>query len=274
MPDTARLIIPYPTGDDEPDGPSQMQAIAERVDDVAPEYLQGVFSSRPAAGHEGRFFFATDTDRLYYDDGSTWNSIFATAGTAAGTFAAGDDARITRAEADLATYKTLWRASTTIVAGAVTIDADYLMPSSGTPFKATYSGTTGDNVDAGGCPALFYYDPNRYVIAGKTPKLYLVGSCFTDGEASLSNAASVEVLNMKAPVAGKWALAGTYSGPGATFASGSSGAVGANSMMQEVSGVGINAPGSAQWLAFHLIPNFLAAGSAMHIQVACQLHYT
>jgi hypothetical protein len=45
-------------------------------------YVQGVFSARPSAGVEGRFFFATDTSAMYYDTGSAWASVQTTASIA------------------------------------------------------------------------------------------------------------------------------------------------------------------------------------------------
>jgi len=45
-------------------------------------YVQGVFSARPVAGVEGRFFFATDTSAMYYDTGSAWASVQTTASIA------------------------------------------------------------------------------------------------------------------------------------------------------------------------------------------------
>ena len=38
-------------------------------------YAQGAFASRPAAGTIGRFYYATDTAVLYYDDGTAWRDI-------------------------------------------------------------------------------------------------------------------------------------------------------------------------------------------------------
>lgn len=36
--------------------------------------LEGLFADRPAANGTKRFYFATDTNALYYDDGA-WNAI-------------------------------------------------------------------------------------------------------------------------------------------------------------------------------------------------------
>lgn len=35
----------------------------------------GTFSARPAAGIDGRIYFATDTKRLYRDNGTTWDDM-------------------------------------------------------------------------------------------------------------------------------------------------------------------------------------------------------
>jgi hypothetical protein len=39
---------------------------------LVPVYGQGVFASRPTVGVPGRFYFATDTQILYYDTGTAW----------------------------------------------------------------------------------------------------------------------------------------------------------------------------------------------------------
>lgn len=38
-------------------------------------FLQGVVASLPAAGNSGRYYFATDTDELYLDNGASWENI-------------------------------------------------------------------------------------------------------------------------------------------------------------------------------------------------------
>ncbi|HEV2463537.1 MAG TPA: hypothetical protein VGT04_07020 [Acidobacteriaceae bacterium] len=37
--------------------------------------IEGTLSGRPAAGTAGRLYFATDTKRHYYDNGSGWDDI-------------------------------------------------------------------------------------------------------------------------------------------------------------------------------------------------------
>ena len=38
-------------------------------------FLQDIYANRPAPGTAGRFYFATDTVTLYYDNGSAWKQI-------------------------------------------------------------------------------------------------------------------------------------------------------------------------------------------------------
>lgn len=39
--------------------------------------IKGLKKNRPVAGKEDRMFFATDENRIYYDDGSMWNLVTA-----------------------------------------------------------------------------------------------------------------------------------------------------------------------------------------------------
>lgn len=49
-------------------------------------YLQGIASARPVAGTVGRFYYASDTTALSYDDGVGWRTVFdPTTVTTAGT---------------------------------------------------------------------------------------------------------------------------------------------------------------------------------------------
>lgn len=45
------------------------------IDQYAAMYLQDVIANIPAAGTEGRYFWATDENKLYYDDGAAWNDL-------------------------------------------------------------------------------------------------------------------------------------------------------------------------------------------------------
>lgn len=76
MQNTARRAISYPdlTRDDRPDVPLHLSNLATALD-VDVLYTQGTDAARVAAAHQlsgGRFWFTTDTDNLFYDDGTSW----------------------------------------------------------------------------------------------------------------------------------------------------------------------------------------------------------
>ena len=71
---TTRLALPYPLAADSPAGHTQMQALANAIDNAV-IFGQGLLSARPAAAIQGRIYFATDTAIFYYDTGSAWISI-------------------------------------------------------------------------------------------------------------------------------------------------------------------------------------------------------
>lgn len=54
---------------------AQLDADNAKLDAAAALYGQGLFNARPAAGVAGRFYFAEDTDLVYYDDGATWVTV-------------------------------------------------------------------------------------------------------------------------------------------------------------------------------------------------------
>lgn len=54
---------------------TQMDTSHSSLESRVPVYLQDTFGNRPAAGTVARFFFATDTYRLYYDDGVAWRDV-------------------------------------------------------------------------------------------------------------------------------------------------------------------------------------------------------
>jgi hypothetical protein len=54
---------------------SQMDASHEAIEQRTMIYLQGNFSARPSAGTLGRMYYASDTQEMYYDDGTRWNQI-------------------------------------------------------------------------------------------------------------------------------------------------------------------------------------------------------
>lgn len=75
MPSTTRLQIPYPAASDPPNGPAQMQAIAEALDNAAIDLAEGTLSARPVPSKRGRWYYATDAQTLYRDSGSTWRAV-------------------------------------------------------------------------------------------------------------------------------------------------------------------------------------------------------
>lgn len=81
MPTTTRLAIPYPAGTDAPNGPAQLQALANALDNAAIDLTEGTLASRPAASLRGRWYYATDVGILYRDSGSTWRSLVQMLGT-------------------------------------------------------------------------------------------------------------------------------------------------------------------------------------------------
>jgi concanavalin A-like lectin/glucanase superfamily protein len=102
---TTRASIPHPVATDAADVPSDMTAMANAIDAILPIWLSGLASGRPAASKNGRFYWATDTLLLSYDNGSVWTSINAadlaaavasqrTLGTGSTQAAAGNDSRL------------------------------------------------------------------------------------------------------------------------------------------------------------------------------------
>lgn len=86
MPTTTRAALRYPLLADTPDVPRDIGNLAADADSVFAMYGQGTFASRPTStggtpGKSGRFYYATDTVRLYYDFGTGWTEIGPTSGT-------------------------------------------------------------------------------------------------------------------------------------------------------------------------------------------------
>jgi len=75
MPTTTRLSLPYPGGGDSPDGPAQIGALAQALDNAAIDLAEGTFAARPAASIRGRYYYATDVGVLYRDRGSSWMPV-------------------------------------------------------------------------------------------------------------------------------------------------------------------------------------------------------
>jgi microcystin-dependent protein len=81
---TARLALRYPTSADTADVPRDIGNLASDIDNAA-VFSKGLFASRPTStvgspGIDGRYYFATDTSRLYLDTGTGWIEV-ATNGT-------------------------------------------------------------------------------------------------------------------------------------------------------------------------------------------------
>lgn len=73
---TSRLALPYPLSSEAADGPAAFLAIANALDKAAIT-SQGVFASRPVStggspGITGRWYYATDQAKIYYDLGTSW----------------------------------------------------------------------------------------------------------------------------------------------------------------------------------------------------------
>ena len=54
---------------------AQMDTSHANMESRVPVYLHGTIGARPAAGTVARFYYATDTQHLYYDDGVAWRDI-------------------------------------------------------------------------------------------------------------------------------------------------------------------------------------------------------
>lgn len=82
MQNTARRIIAYPdlTRGDRPDVPAHLYNLATKLD-VDVLYQQGTDAARGASGYQvggGRFWWTTDTQLLWYDDGNNWHVVSTT----------------------------------------------------------------------------------------------------------------------------------------------------------------------------------------------------
>jgi microcystin-dependent protein len=67
-----RLKLPGPVLTDPADVPLDITALRDALDPVTVVFSQGLANSMPAAGVTGRYYWATDTKVLYYDDGTSW----------------------------------------------------------------------------------------------------------------------------------------------------------------------------------------------------------
>lgn len=82
---TTRLALPYPSGTDTVDVVRDVSALATKLDPSTAIFLQGTAGARPAAGVQGRFYWATDTKVLTYDNGTTWELASGTLEVYSGT---------------------------------------------------------------------------------------------------------------------------------------------------------------------------------------------
>lgn len=73
--DSPRLGLTRWSDPTDPFRRSQIDADNAQLDATVAAYGQGTFNARPAAGLEGRFYYATDTATLYYDTGAAWKSL-------------------------------------------------------------------------------------------------------------------------------------------------------------------------------------------------------
>lgn len=72
---TSRLGLPYPLTSEPPNGPAQIGALANALDNAAIDLAEGLLSARPAPSIRGRWYYATDVGILYRDSGSTWRVV-------------------------------------------------------------------------------------------------------------------------------------------------------------------------------------------------------
>ena len=66
-----RLKLPAPVLTDAADVPFDIKGLRDALDPVTVVFLQGLAGAMPAAGTPGRYYWATDTKVLFYDDGTT-----------------------------------------------------------------------------------------------------------------------------------------------------------------------------------------------------------
>jgi len=67
-----RFGLHAPSGGDPAQIPADVKRLRDQLDDVMLGYDQGPLASRPAAGVEGRMYYATDVASLFYDTSTTW----------------------------------------------------------------------------------------------------------------------------------------------------------------------------------------------------------
>lgn len=75
MPTTPRLVLPAPVNADAVAVPADILALASAIDGVAVAFDSGTLAGRPAAGTEGRLWYATNTGVLSWDTGAAWIDV-------------------------------------------------------------------------------------------------------------------------------------------------------------------------------------------------------
>lgn len=62
----------------------EFNEMIQAIEELGAVSAKGVASARPTAGLEGRFYWATDQSRIYYDDGVAWQELTSNGGGGAG----------------------------------------------------------------------------------------------------------------------------------------------------------------------------------------------
>src|SRR5690348_17327703 len=70
-----RLGLHAPSGGDPAAIPADLLRLRDQLDELLLAYDQGVLSSRPAPGTEGRVYFATNDGAFSYDTGTGWAPV-------------------------------------------------------------------------------------------------------------------------------------------------------------------------------------------------------
>jgi hypothetical protein len=72
---TSRLALPYPLPAAPNNFPSDIQALATKLDSIGAAYALGVETARPAFGTAGRFYISSDSGKLFVDNGTSWSQV-------------------------------------------------------------------------------------------------------------------------------------------------------------------------------------------------------
>jgi hypothetical protein len=72
---TVKYGLPYLNQNDVPDVATASQLLAQGTENIIASAYQGTLASRPAPGVSGRFYWATDTGGLSYDNGTLWTPL-------------------------------------------------------------------------------------------------------------------------------------------------------------------------------------------------------